>query len=433
MRRVARMCEAEKAVIGALLLDGKGIERCGMLKAEQFESETLGRIYREFQRGYDIGAPVTPASLAQELSITRDGMAAFTALLAECSGTVATSVGIASDAAAVRQEWKARTAAGCLAHAELTPADIDKQIGEIITELEGLRDESEAKPKSARQLVKEAAGHYFTDKHETGLQTGFQALDEILGGLCGGDVITIAARPAVGKSAFVLQLLTQICNQGKRALYFNLEMTDAQVFERLLSQFGGLSMQRIRRAINFQGNELQRYTKACSQIHDLDLWTFSGARAVSDIRRMSRHMEAEVIAIDYLQLIRADERNANRAAEVGSISKAIKALAMELKVPVILLSQLNRASEMRETKEPSMSELRESGDIEQDSSLVLLLWNLDDERIWKGCKIDKNRQGTTGKVCFTFNGEEMRFEENMHGFEVMAQKEYQRQAPKWRA
>lgn len=427
------MQEAEKAVIGALLLDGKAIERCGLLRAEQFDDEILGGIYREFQRGYDIGAPVTPASLAQELSITRDGMAAFTALLAECSGTVATSVGIESDAAAVRRAWKTRKAAASLSHVELTPAGIDKQIGEIVTELEGLQDESEVKPKSARQLVKEAAGRYFTDKHKNGLKTNFQGLDDVLGGLCGGDVITLAARPAVGKSAFALQLLTQICQQGKRALYFNLEMTDAQVFERLLSQFGGLSLQRIRRAVNFQGNELQRYTSACSKIHDLDLWTFSGARTVPEIRRLSKHMGADVIAIDYLQLVRADERYQNRAAEVGAVSKAIKRLAMELNIPIILLSQLNRASEMRETREPNMSELRESGDVEQDSSVVMLLWNLDDERIWKGCKIDKNRQGMVGKVCFAFNGEEMRFEENPRGFEVMAQKEErQRQAPKWR-
>ena len=97
-------------------------------------------------------------------------------------------------------------------------------------------------------------------------------------------------------------------------------------------------------------------------------------------------------------------------AEVGAISKAIKALAMELNIPIILLSQLNRASEGRETREPSMSELRESGDIEQDASVIILLWNMSEEdRSKKGCKVEKNRQGETGKMELRFDGDKMRF------------------------
>ena len=124
-----------------------------------------------------------------------------------------------------------------------------------------------------------------------------------------------------------------------------------------------------------------------------------------------------MIVIDYLQLIKADRRFSNRASEVGDISKAIKALAMELHVPIILLSQLNRASESRETKEPTMAELRESGDIEQDASNIILLWNLDEDGQYKGWKIEKQRQGTHLKEVLKFDGDHMKFTERTETIE----------------
>ena len=124
-------------------------------------------------------------------------------------------------------------------------------------------------------------------------------------------------------------------------------------------------------------------------------------------------MGYDVIIIDYLQLLKADTTyRGNRYAEVGAISKAIKALAMELDIPINALSQLNRVSEMRETKEPTMAELREAGDIEQDASVIILMWNLSqDDKSKKGCKVEKQRQGQTGKVVMNFNGDLMKFEE----------------------
>lgn len=112
-----------------------------------------------------------------------------------------------------------------------------------------------------------------------------------------------------------------------------------------------------------------------------------------------------------LQLIKADVRYQSRASEVGAVSKAVKALAMELKVPIIALSQLNRVSEMTRTQEPTMAELREAGDIEQDASIIMLMWNMTEDRKKKGLKVEKNRQGETCKIVFRFNGNLMQFEE----------------------
>jgi replicative DNA helicase len=129
-------------------------------------------------------------------------------------------------------------------------------------------------------------------------------------------------------------------------------------------------------------------------------------------------MDYDIIIIDYLQLLKADNTyRGNRAAEVGEISRAIKNLAMELNIPIIALSQLNRASMGRDDKEPTMSELREAGNIEQDASVIMLLWNIDEnDKSKKGCKIEKNRQGECGKIVMRFNGDTMRFEETDEDF-----------------
>ena len=129
-----------------------------------------------------------------------------------------------------------------------------------------------------------------------------------------------------------------------------------------------IGLTRVRRAKAFLGGEKEAFDKANETLSGYSITISTGAKSVSEIRAECRHQRYDVIVIDYLQLIKADRRFGNRASEVGDISKAIKALAMELHVPIIVLSQLNRISEMRETKEPTMAELRESGDVEQDAS-----------------------------------------------------------------
>ena len=138
---------------------------------------------------------------------------------------------------------------------------------------------------------------------------------------------------------------------------------------------------------------------------------------MSEIRQLCKNQNYDIIVIDYLQLVKADKTYANRASEVGDISKAIKALSTELNVPIILLSQLNRVSESRETKEPTMADLRESGDIEQDASNIILLWNVSEDRRHKGLKVEKQRQGEPMKEGIDFDGDHMTFIESNEPFE----------------
>ena len=163
------------------------------------------------------------------------------------------------------------------------------------------------------------------------------------------------------------------------------------------------------------GDEKERFDKANETLQKADniIITSTGSKTVSEIRAESKNMDYDIIIIDYLQLLSSETTyRGNRTAEVGEISRSIKNLAMELNIPIIALSQLNRVSEGKETKEPTMAELREAGNIEQDASVIILLWNLSqDDRSKKGCKIEKQRQGENGKVVMKFNGDLMRFEE----------------------
>lgn len=300
----------------------------------------------------------------------------------------------------------------------LRPCDIDNSIAEVLTKLEEIQENKTVHSKTMKQIVAENKGNYFNEHVGEGLiKTGFYRTDDCLGGLEGGDVTVIGARPGVGKSAIVTQMIGQMAEKDYNIGYYNLEMNESQVYERFVSRMSEIGLTRVRRAKAFLGGEKEAFDKANETLFGYSITISTGATSVSEIRAECRHQRYDVIVIDYLQLIKADRRFGNRASEVGDISKAIKALARELHVPIIVLSQLNRISEMRETKEPTMAELRESGDVEQDASNIILLWNLDEDGKYKGWKIEKQRQGTHLKEVLQFDGDHMRFIERTETIE----------------
>ena len=405
---------AEQNVIGSLLLDKNCIDEIyNVVEPEMFTSELFGRMYLEFQRGYDRHYEVNATVLVDKLSGDNYPEYLVYEEIKNCiSGTV-TSAGIKSYADIIVNAYKARKADLILSSVKVSGSNVETQIGEIIQQLEALKDNRSAASKSLAQIAKENKDKYFKDNEAEKTYLGFSWLDDMLGGLEGGDVIVIGARPAVGKSALVTQITTNFEKIGKRVGFYNLEMQEKQIYERFAASLSGIELTRLRRAVNYLNDEKARFERANEILEKQENIVIStGSKPVSEIRTESRHMNFDVIIIDYLQLLKADTSyRGNRYAEVGAISKAIKSLAMELNIPIILLSQLNRVSEMKETKEPTMAELRESGDIEQDASVILLMWNLDDDRIKKGLKIEKQRQGKTGKEVLEFDGGLMKFTE----------------------
>lgn len=318
-------------------------------------------------------------------------------------------------------EYKTRRLQQVLSRTVPAAGVVDMQISQLLQELEAMKENDTIKIHTLCEIVDDVSGGYFTEPDIEPLCVGMPKLDDIAGGLEGGDVIVIGARPAVGKSALVTQIALHLAGHKKKVAFYNLEMSEKQVYERLVSAVSGIGLTRIRRAHSFLGDEKERFERANDELKQASLFIRSGPVSVSQIRNECKHLELDCIIIDYIQLLKADVRYQSRASEVGAISKAIKSLAMELNIPIIALSQLNRLSEARDNKEPTMGELREAGDIEQDASIILLMWNLVDDK--KALKVEKNRQGIRNSIVLRFDGDNMKFietdetvKEAMNGF-----------------
>lgn len=405
---------AEMNVLGALLIDASRISDVYFLSSDMFTDAIIGRMFLEYQRGYDNHYDVNVSVLIQNVSCEEYPESSVLEVIRECSEEYQTGTSIKSHANVIKNEYVASKFSRIISSVQVNAGSVYEQIGRIVTDLESLQDGRSSKSKSLSQIAEENKDKYFVDNETEKTYIGFSKLDDFLGGLEGGDMIVIGARPAVGKSAFVTQITSNLSEQGKRIGFYNLEMQEKQVYERFVASQSGIGLTRIRRAKKFLGDEKERFDKANEVLEKKDnIVITTGSKSVSEIRAESRHMGYDIIIIDYLQLLKSDkEYRGNRYAEVGAISKSIKALAMELNIPIIALSQLNRVSEARDNKEPTMAELRETGDIEQDASVIILMWNLSQEdNSKKGCKVEKQRQGQTGKVVMNFNGDLMRFEE----------------------
>ena len=402
---------AEQNVIGSLLLNPESIGKIQGLEPDMFASELYGRMYLEFLRGYENGYQVNAVVLSAKITDFPADMVQKE--IRTCLEKTLTSVEVGSYAGIVTREYRAAQLDRILQSVKPDPENVDEQTGELINDLEALLDGRESQAKTLAEITRENKDRYFKDDAAQRMYIGFPKLDDLLGGLEGGDMIVIGARPGVGKSAFVTQITTALARSGKRVGFYNLEMQEKQVYERFVVAESGIGLTRLRRAVRFLGDEEERFRRANEVLEKEDrIIITTGSKAMSEIRNESRHMGYDVIIIDYLQLLRADKTyRGNRYAEVGAISRAIKSLAMELNIPIIALSQLNRVSENREGKEPTMAELREAGDIEQDASVILLMWNMSKDSSRKGIKVEKQRQGRTGKIVLRFNGDLMRFEE----------------------
>lgn len=403
---------AEQSVIGSLLMDPDSMDKVyGILSEEMFTSPVLGRAYREYQKGYDNRYGVTFTVLVQNLSADFPADM-VTDVLVGCSNETITSTMITAHARVVVNDYKMRKTRLLLNDVQLRADGIDDQIGEMIHVLEDIKGSNDDNMRTLPDIVSEYAGSYFCERSDDGIRFGFPCLDDIVGTMDGGDLVVIGARPAVGKSAFVTALAHRLALEGKRVGFFNLEMQDKQMYERFAVLQSGISLTRLRRAEKPLGDEGERFRLANQALSGLNnLYIFTGPQRTSGIRTKSRHMGFDVIIVDYLQLIKGEGTyRGNRYAEVGEISHELKLLAMELNIPVIALSQLNRTAD--EFKEPDMAALREAGDIEQDASLIIEMWTKSKkQRNIKCCKVEKQRQGRTGAVQFRFQGDVMKFTE----------------------
>lgn len=406
------MREAELNVVGTLLtVTDWNDSILPIVEPQMFEDALLGKIYYEISKMAERGdAPEVGYIVTRITDFPSDIVmqSVQDAVNASEPYQVRTSVKVVVD------EYNARRVNKILDEVEVRGANVYDAAEDLRAKLESIRTTSDSVRKVS-DIASSFVDGYFKKRERKTVNIGFELLDKDLGGLEGGDMIVIGARPAVGKTAFALQIASQMAEQGLNVALFNLEMTEKQIYERMVSYEGGIPLQRIRTAEGFMNDlERTRFDNANVVLKAREnLLVSTGGKTVAEIRRDVKAKKPDVVIIDYLQLLKPESNyRGNRYAEVGQVSRAIKGLAIEQKIPVIVLTQLNRCSEGRDTKEPTMADIRESGDIEQDASIIILLWNKDDDdRSKKGVKIDKNRQGNTGKYELVFNGSEMRFED----------------------
>ena len=232
--------------------------------------------------------------------------------------------------------------------------------------------------------------------------------------ITGGDLIVIAGRPGMGKTAFALSYMLELAKNKSKGIFFSLEMSEGQLMERIISQMSNVSMIKFMNKEGWESitkEEHNRITNACEEIKKeyspyIDI--ISGNFSTTDIYNVVEDKKPDYIMIDYLQILKSADRTADRIREITNISIELKRIAMKFDIPVIALSQLSRAVEQRANRRPMLSDLRESGQIEQDSSIVLMLYR--DEYYNEGTEakgeievaISKNRNGMLGTILFNF-------------------------------
>ena len=261
-----------------------------------------------------------------------------------------------------------------------------------------------------------------SDKSMTGYTTGFADLDTLTSGLQAADLIIVAGRPSMGKTSFSMNVAENFAiKTNKSVAIFSLEMPAESLTTRMISSIGGIEQQKVRTGTLDDGDwanlTVALKTLAATNIHIDDSSALTVNEIAARARKLARESELGLIVIDYLQLITSTNNKANKVQQITEISRGLKMIAKELNVPVIALSQLNRSLESRPNKRPMLSDLRESGAIEQDADLVLFLYRDDyynDESPDKGTAeliIAKHRNGSLGTVRLAFQGKYSRFKD----------------------
>jgi replicative DNA helicase len=427
--------EAEMSILGGILLENEAINRVlEILVPEDFYRETHRKIMRAM---IDLNEHREPCDLITLTSILKKrgeleevGGGAYLATLVDF---VPTAANISYYCKIVKEKAVARKLINAATDIITQGHDEQSDIDQLLDSAQKvIFDISENKLKPAfyqinailKDTIKNIETLYEKKEHVTGVPTGYVDLDEKTAGFQRGDLIIIAGRPSMGKTAFALNIAQYAAihsDPAQPVAVFSLEMSKEQLVTRLLCSEARVDAGRLRTG-HLIDTDWHKLTRAASSLHQAKIFIDdTPAISVLEMRAKARRMRAEhkigMIVVDYLQLMRGSSNPESRQQEISEISRSLKALAKELDVPVVALSQLNRGLESRTDKRPMMSDLRESGAIEQDADVIMFVYR---EEVYdkenadlKGKAeiiIGKQRNGPIGIVELTFLGEYTRFE-----------------------
>ncbi|MBI3095944.1 MAG: replicative DNA helicase [Rhodocyclales bacterium] len=430
--------EAEQSLIGGLLIDNAAWDRIGdVVRETDFYRDDHRRIFRHIGKLIQMGRPADVVtvyeSIEQSNEIDQTGGLGY---LGEIANATPSAANIRRYAEIVRERAILRqlvTVGDEIAGNALNPAgrDVKTLLDEAeqrIFQIAEAGNRSNNGFVAIQPLLGEVVERMETllardsQSDITGVATGFADLDRMTSGLQPGDMIVVAGRPSMGKTAFALNIAEHVGVELRLPVaIFSLEMSGPQLATRFLSSVGRIDQSKLRTG-RLTDDEWDRMTVALGKLHEAPIHIDeTGAINSTDLRARARRLHRQfgklgLIIIDYLQLMSSNRMGENRATEISEISRSIKALAKELQVPIIALSQLSRKVEERTDKRPLMSDLRESGAIEQDADIIMMMYR---EEYYKPdtqdkgtaeAIIGKHRNGPVGTVRLTFLGEYTKFE-----------------------
>lgn len=426
--------DAEASLLGAILIDTDAIVRIAdAISVEDFYDERHQRIYEAIKKLYEKHNPIDVLTLSNQLKddsfLDVVGGAAY---LAELTNYVPTAAHVEHYAEIVSQKAIRRRLIN--ASQDITGLGFDESMSvqDLIEQAEtSLFKVSQAHVKQDISSIEDILAESFErldDLHKDkgkirGVPTGFKDLDNILAGLQRSDLFILAARPSMGKTALVLNLAHNIATKSEQpVLIFSLEMSKEQLVDRMLSMESGVDAWNIRTG-NLSDADFEKIGQAMGTLSEAPIYIDdSPGITISDLRTKARREQHQrqlgCIMVDYLQLMSGGSRfggDGNRVQEISEISRGLKAIARELNVPLIALSQLSRSVESRSPQIPQLADLRESGSIEQDADVVAFIYREDyynpetDRKNITDILIKKHRNGPTGNVELYFDKDKQRF------------------------
>jgi replicative DNA helicase len=423
--------EAEKSVLGGLLIDKEAIYSVStILKPEFFYNDNHREVYEAILELFEKRSPIDlvtlPAQLKKRKSLKRVGGVGF---LSELANFVPTAANIAHYANLIKEEAIKReliSVGGRIAESAFDPdAKADILLDSAEAKLFGISQESLKEDFVPIKKILEISFDRLDELHKTagglrGVGTGLKSLDNKLSGLQESNMVVLASRPSVGKTSLALNITQYAAVEKKIPVgIFSLETSREQLVDRLLSAQADIDGWKIATG-NLTEKDFKAIGEAMGELAEAPIFVDdTPGISVAEIRTKARrlHMEHKVklIIVDYLQLCKGRGLE-SRVQEVSEISQALKNLARELRVPVLALSQLSRAIEARGEKRPQLSDLRESGSIEQDADVVMFLYRPDEEdRSNINLFIAKHRNGPTGELSLFFRAERTKFHETARG------------------
>lgn len=432
--------DAEKSVLGSLMLDKNAIIKVTDILADgDFYKENHNAIYHTMLELYEKGEPIDSLSVTNRLrganKLEKIGGVSY---LTELVSTIPTAAHVAYYAKIIHQKRILRDLIEASYHISQLGYQENEEVDNLLDKAEqsifNISQKSLTQEFAPIKSTLEEAFDRLDNLHNgqgalRGVPTGFMDLDNLLSGMQRSDLIILAARPSLGKTSLALDIARHVAKEKIPVGIFSLEMSRHDIVDRVLAAEAGISLYNLRRghlSADGEDNDFVRFQEAIAELSETPLFiNDAGSPNILQIRTMARRLQSNsglgLLVVDYLQLIQPTNSHDSEVRQVTEISRSLKSLAKELNVPILALSQLSRAPEIRPDQRPRLSDLRSSGSIEQDADVVMFIYREDRTKKEEGQKqtnakpnvadilVEKHRNGPTGSVKLYFHPEHVSF------------------------